>query len=84
MSKIKQLAVGLARGCVVVSRFVPVWLSTKPEAAEVAPRTRDAAVRERERRALTEFYEALGGPDWMERDFWASDRTGKRVARRDD
>ena len=28
------------------------------------PEPKDAAVRERERRALTEFYEALGGPDW--------------------
>jgi Leucine rich repeat len=38
------------------------------------PEPRDTAVRERERRALIEFYNALGGPDWIERDFWASDR----------
>ena len=38
------------------------------------PEPKDAAVRERERRALTEFYEAQGGPDWIERDFWGSDR----------
>jgi hypothetical protein len=31
-------------------------------------------LRERERRALLTFYEALGGPDWIERDFWGSDR----------
>ncbi len=42
--------------------------------AKSLPEPRDAAVRERERRALTEFYEALGGPDWIERDFWGSDR----------
>jgi len=38
------------------------------------PEPRDAAVRERERKALVEFYNALGGPDWIERDFWGSDR----------
>lgn len=38
------------------------------------PEPRDAAVRERERKALIEFYNALGGPDWIERDFWGSDR----------
>ena len=38
------------------------------------PEPRDAAVRERERQALIEFYNALGGPDWIERDFWGSDR----------
>jgi len=38
------------------------------------PEPRDAAVRERERKALIEFYNALGGPDWIERDFWGSER----------
>lgn len=38
------------------------------------PEPKDAAVRDRERQALTEFYEALGGPDWIERDFWGSER----------
>jgi hypothetical protein len=38
------------------------------------PEPRDPAVRERERKALIEFYNALGGPDWIERDFWGSDR----------
>jgi Leucine Rich Repeat (LRR) protein len=38
------------------------------------PEPRDAVVRERERKALIEFYNALGGPDWIERDFWGSDR----------
>ncbi len=38
------------------------------------PEPRDKALRERERRALIEFYEALGGADWIERDFWGSER----------
>lgn len=38
------------------------------------PEPTDAALRERERKALIEFYEALGGPDWIERDFWGSDK----------
>ena len=38
------------------------------------PEPIDAAVRERERQALIEFYQALGGPDWIERDFWLTDR----------
>jgi Leucine-rich repeat (LRR) protein len=37
------------------------------------PEPKDAALRDRERRAMIEFYEALGGPDWIERDFWGSD-----------
>lgn len=42
--------------------------------AKPLPEPRDAAIRERERKALIEFYNALGGPDWIERDFWGSDR----------
>ena len=42
--------------------------------AKSQPEPRDTAVRERERRALIEFYEALGGPDWIEREFWGSER----------
>jgi Leucine-rich repeat (LRR) protein len=42
--------------------------------AKPLPEPRDPAVRERERKALIEFYNALGGPDWIERDFWGSDR----------
>lgn len=42
--------------------------------AKPLPEPRDPALRERERKALTEFYNALGGPDWIERDFWGSDR----------
>ena len=43
-------------------------------AAKPLPEPRDPAIRESERKALIEFYNALGGPDWIERDFWASDR----------
>lgn len=38
------------------------------------PEPTDVVVRDRERKALIEFYEALGGHDWIERDFWGSDR----------
>ncbi|MFD0987490.1 leucine-rich repeat domain-containing protein [Methyloligella solikamskensis] len=37
------------------------------------PEPADAAIRDLERKALIAFYEALGGPDWIQRDFWASD-----------
>jgi len=46
----------------------------EPTTPKPLPEPRDAAVRERERKALIEFYNALGGPDWIERDFWGSDR----------
>jgi hypothetical protein len=32
------------------------------------PEPTDPAVRDRERQALITFYEALGGPDWIQRD----------------
>jgi hypothetical protein len=38
------------------------------------PEPTDKVLRERERKAMIEFYDALGGPDWIERDFWRSDR----------
>lgn len=38
------------------------------------PEPADPALRDAERRALMEFYAALGGHDWLERDFWGSDR----------
>ncbi len=58
----------------LLTAFVSPALTQKPDPAKSLPEPRDAAVRERERRALTEFYEALGGPDWIERNFWGSDR----------
>lgn len=42
--------------------------------AKSLPEPTDPVLRERERRALIVFYEALGGPDWIERDFWGSDQ----------
>lgn len=42
--------------------------------AKSLPEPTDTVVRERERQAMIEFYEALGGPDWIERDFWGSDQ----------
>src|SRR5262245_1181898 len=47
----------------------PIWSQNKG-----LPEPKDAAVRDAERKALIEFYEALSGPDWIERDFWASDK----------
>lgn len=50
-----------------------------PRAAEQAhqgaslPEPADPALRDRERAALLAFYEALGGPDWIQRDFWGSE-----------
>ncbi len=49
-------------------------VAQKAETPKSLPEPKDAAVRERERKALITFYEALGGPDWLERDFWASER----------
>ncbi|HXT64931.1 MAG TPA: hypothetical protein VN696_17950 [Pyrinomonadaceae bacterium] len=46
----------------------------QPATPKPLPEPKDAAVRDSERRALIEFYEALGGPDWIERDFWGSER----------
>ena len=42
--------------------------------ADALPEPRDPAVRERERQALIAFYNAMSGPDWIQRDFWGSDR----------
>ena len=58
----------------LLTAFVSPALTQKTDPAKSLPEPKDATVRERERRALIEFYEALGGPDWIERDFWASDR----------
>jgi Leucine-rich repeat (LRR) protein len=43
-------------------------------AAKSIPEPTDPVVRGRERKALMTFYTALGGTDWIERDFWGSDR----------
>ncbi len=46
----------------------------KPARGNSLPEPKNNAVRERERQALIEFYRAQGGPDWIEREFWGSDR----------
>jgi hypothetical protein len=48
--------------------------SAVAQTAKSLPEPRDKVVRDRERQAMIEFYEALGGADWIERDFWGSDR----------
>jgi Leucine-rich repeat (LRR) protein len=77
------LARSVASGLLAFALFLGLW-GHLPKAAEAAeggsegtmsiPEPTDPAVRARERQALIEFYEALGGPDWIERDFWLTDR----------
>jgi Leucine rich repeat len=50
------------------------YVAQGPDTTKSLPEPKDPASRERERQALTEFYDALGGPDWIERDFWRSNR----------
>jgi Leucine-rich repeat (LRR) protein len=63
-------AIGLLLLGIVCSNAVAQTTNTPKS----LPEPTDAALRDRERKALVEFYEALGGPDWIERDFWGSDR----------
>lgn len=49
-------------------------VAQKNEPAPSLREPKDASVRDRERQAMIEFYQALGGPDWIEREFWGSDR----------
>src|SRR5262245_52270489 len=46
--------------------------TARPAGAPMEPR--DAAARARERAAMIAFYNAMGGPDWIQRDFWGSER----------
>lgn len=72
---------GRAAGLLVIGLLLLVMSGSRAETyaqktdpPKSLPEPTDAAVRERERKALITFYEALGGPDWIERNFWASDR----------
>ena len=47
---------------------------TGADQAPSLPEPKDPALREAERQALMLCYQALGGPDWLQRDFWGSDR----------
>lgn len=49
-------------------------LAQTPTTPKSLPEPTDKVVRDSERRAMIEFYNALGGPDWIERDYWGSDR----------
>ena len=49
------------------------YTAGRPTAKSI-PEPTDPALRDRERKVLLNFYNALGGPDWIERDFWGSDR----------
>ena len=50
------------------------YVAQGPDTTKSLPEPKDPSSRERERQALMEFYDALGGPDWIERDFWGSNR----------
>jgi len=74
-SAIKLLVIGLLLCMCHSSAETYVCLAQEtPDTANTLPEPKDAAVRDRERKAMIEFYEALGGHDWIERDFWGSDR----------
>ncbi len=68
-----QLAL-FATTVLVLGVFSSPLLSQTQEKPKSLPEPKDPAVRESERKALVEFYEALGGPDWIERDFWGSEK----------
>ena len=54
--------------------FAQSEMTRGQENAASLPEPADPAVRDREREALIAFYDALGGPDWIQRDFWGSDK----------
>ncbi len=65
----RLLVIALLCGCYSIATYGQTNNTPKS-----LPEPRDAAVRDSERKAMIEFYEALGGPDWLERDFWGSDK----------
>ncbi len=66
------LAIGLLLLLICCSR-AETYAQTASTAKSL-PEPTDVVVRDRERKALITFYDALGGPDWIERDFWGGDR----------
>jgi Leucine-rich repeat (LRR) protein len=73
-SVVKLLMIGLLFGLCHSFAETYVCLAQTTDTAKSLPEPKDVAVRDRERKAMIEFYDALGGPDWIERDFWGSDR----------
>jgi Leucine rich repeat len=73
-SAVKLLVIGLLLSMCHSPAGTYVCLAQKTDTARSLPEPKDAAVRDRERKAMIEFYEALGGHDWIMRDFWGSDR----------
>jgi Leucine rich repeat len=71
---LRSRAMLLAIAIFLVGLFCATALGQTSDTPKPLPEPKDPAVRESERRALVEFYEALGGPDWIERDFWGSDK----------
>lgn len=69
----------LAIGFLLLVMFCPlsenyICVAQTAEKPKSLPEPMDKVLRERERHALIAFYEAMGGPDWIERDFWGSER----------
>ena len=52
--------------------FAPLTHAGDPASGLLEPT--GPTVRAQERAALIAFYEALGGADWIQRDFWGSDK----------
>ena len=57
---------------VFLHAFAPFARAGDPASGLLEPK--DPTVRAQERAALIAFYEALGGVDWIQRDFWGSDK----------
>src|SRR5690349_20087720 len=68
-----RLGVGLLALALLLPASAAPALAEDAAARPSLPEPRDAAVRARERAAMIAFYAAMGGPDWIQRDFWGSD-----------
>lgn len=73
MSSLRWLLTGLAAIGLSVCASAAEY-GTGGEKPPSLPEPADPALRQQERAALIEFYMALGGADWLERDFWGSER----------
>lgn len=73
MKTIRFRAALLALAFVLTASLTPA-VAQDGAIAPGRPEPRNAAVRDRERQALIEFYNAMGGPGWIQRDSWGSDR----------
>ena len=65
---------GFAVALFLLGLCAATGVAQKTDTAAPLKEPKDAAVRDRGRQAMIEFYEGLGGPDWIEREFWGSER----------